>query len=267
MYKYFTYLLQSNWGNEVIAMAWDDNDNSWETEMRNQQRQQWENYQKAQKKKNNYSEGDGCATFLLFCLIIGLFKLADMFYTGFVFTYWGPVIVTFHMPVDKDLYDDYYQRSAAEFANEHVKQLQKEKFEEKGLVVFTSNNRYGKWHSIRRDWLDGKYWSGYEDKNIITIHNPSLKYKVVTSQVTYEGDHTYSVKTSLPMDFIAIDSEGKSGEIYASPDYEYMTTLTCDPKRNFYGTIDMGWNVVDSEFVASSESEEKLMELSGVEAY
>lgn len=250
---------------EVNYMAWDDydSDNSWENEMRHQQRQQWENYQKSQ--KNNHGEGGGCGVFLLFCLIIGLFKLADMFYTGFVFTYWGPVVVTFHMPVDKDLYDDYYLRSAAEYANEHVKQLQKKNWEEKNMAVFTSDNRYWKWHSIRRDWLDGKYWSGYEDKNVITIHNPSLKYKVVKSQVIYDGANTYTVKTSLPMDFIAIDSEGKSGDIYASAVYEYSTTLTCDPKRNFYGTIDMGWNVADSECIAVSQSEDTLMSLSGLE--
>lgn len=210
----------------------------------------------------------GCTiVFLAFLLIFTNFAsfvsiLFYPLYRDYVLPIWGPIAVTFYLPEGNGYEKEYYKMSAMDYANNNVEQLQTANWESKDFTVFNKGNRYWKLNEIRRDWLDGKYWSGYENQKVVNIHKPSRSYRIATTMVEYERDKTYCVKTELPVDFIAVDAKGKSGDIYAATKYEYTTILTCEPKRTFYGTVDMGWKVSSVDLVTVTVPEEKILALS-----
>ena len=199
------------------------------------------------------------ASLVLFMIVAyGLYSFGTAAY--------ATMVVNFHEPAGEDYTTAYYKQAAAAEAGEYLKQIQKDSWEKHGLVVLTQEDRNWVWASVRWQLMDGKYWSGYEGKKVAHVMDPYIPKddrsdNSIQKTVYYAGDGVYRVKTSLRVNFDAVGVDGKLWKEYAQVNYNYVTTLKCNPKRKFWGRVRMNWEVVDVEYEGANMSNEEVLAL------
>lgn len=205
--------------------------------------------------------GGGEASFFIFPPLILMFFFFPFVYS-FVVGIYGAMIVLFHEPTEADFQKDYYKFEAAEAAEKFLLQIRKDAWEKQGVVVVTSDDRNWFWADLRLSYLDGKYWSGYENQTVARVYDatPMTRLYCIDLSVDYEGDQTYRVKTTMNMKICAVDENGKA--LSSAPQkYEYVSVVKCDPKRRFYGRVHMNWELLENEVNSVSASDEEVVAL------
>lgn len=236
----------------------------WENECQQTIRDRWMEQNRAlnepSKKEsphwNGGSDGKGCGCGCLVVLI-----LIGVFLYNTALSIYGTMLINFHYPTPDDYTSDYYKMAAAEKADKYIKQIEKDTWEKKGIIALTEEDRHWVWASFRWQVLDGKYWSGYENKKVGRIMDPYRSYKHIQDEVDYPDACTYQVKVGNRVNFMATGKDGKQWKDYAKLDNTYLVTLKCEPERRFYGLMDMNWQILDVEFIDSNMSEDEVMNL------
>lgn len=176
---------------------------------------------------------------------------------SFIVGLYGAFVVTFYTPTEYDYVDGFYKVAAAKGAEELLYQAQKEKWENNGVTIIEPRG-------VLRTTFDGlivdTYWRWHKGEKVAIIHNGSKSFFGINNTVSYDGDRIYRVSTLVNTYFFAVAVDGKSRQECAKNKTEYIVTVKCNPKRNWYGTMDMGWELLGVETRRSDSSDEEIME-------
>lgn len=157
-------------------------------------------------------ENNGC--------IIALIVIAVIFYVC------SEIMTAFHMPTEEDLYSDKYRGIAEEKADELLVRQQKKTWESIG---FTSN-KSAKTYDV------SKY---------------SNKKGDIAERTKYQN-RTYQVLTGTDTKLSATSQDGKTTRDVLTVRQMFIVTVSTNPKRNWYGTVDLQWRLVDIQPVSIS---------------
>lgn len=177
---------------------------------------------------------------------------------AFIVELYASFIVTFYTPTEYDYVDEFYKMAAARGTEELLYQAQEEKWGNYGLEVMKPRGFF-------RTTFDGlivdTYWRWHKGEKVAIIFTTDNKSIFsINGYVSYVGNHTYRVSNMVRADFFAVGVDGKSRQECAESKSIYIATVKCNPKRNWYGTMDMGWELLDVETENSTLSDEEIME-------
>ena len=192
----------------------------------------------------------GIILFLLFCSAAG--SAID------AYTYSQ---MAFHYPDEEDLMKTEYKREASISAAIYLEQIEKQRWEEKGIMFLPSFSHE------RPDGFVAKLIHGLGTKKV--DYSPYYGNKVVDStvfdtlfierNVSYKGDHIYHVRTEFENTFCAFSNDGYSfypdkHKIPVVTD-TYIATVEITPEKIDFGRTRLNYKVLDYKFEGSSMSE------------
>lgn len=155
-------------------------------------------------------ENNGCIIFLI--------VIAVIFYVC------SEIMTAFNMPTEEDLYSDKYRRIAEETADDFLVRQQKKTWESIGFTSERSAKTYD-------------------------VSKHSRKEGDIAERTKYQN-RTYQVLTGTETKLSATSQDGKTTRSVLTVKQTFIVTVSTNPKRNWYGTVDLQWKLVDIQPVS-----------------
>lgn len=157
---------------------------------------------------------------------------------GIAMTIYTKIYLAFHYPSELDFETDDYQRLAKDFATEYVMNRDKQVWINKG---FTYDKTDFKCFTIQEG-------SGF----FLGPTNPNgLNYK-------YFGQGLYQILTGDSITLGTKQHHDLRTANVLNIHNTYIITVKSTPKRNWYGTVDLRWQVLDVKLVKRYPTDEKI---------
>jgi hypothetical protein len=151
---------------------------------------------------------------------------------GFALVLWSQLVITFHMPNEQDLDSERYREEANKVAIALLVDTEKKIWSERGFVeTYTAPKSMS---------VEGKDMNRSKDIMEITKYFGNGSYQIYTGSSVKLSASSEDKKTTFSKGFI---------------EKEYIVTIKAKPKRNWYGTVNLNWQISDIKLVKSSNSE------------
>jgi hypothetical protein len=155
---------------------------------------------------------------------------------AFAFMIWTQVVIAFHMPHEGDFTTDEYRKEAYEAAEK--------------LMINTET----------RAWNERGFFDKFKASRGMTIRGMRLNRNSDTAEVTkYFKGGEYQVHTGVEISLSATSNDKKTTihnkQLILK---EYIVTIKANPRRNWYGTVDLNWMITDIKVKRASNSEAQI---------
>ena len=196
--------------------------------------------------------------------IIGCYFLFYLFYAGgtTVIDAYTYTQMTWHYPSEKDLMSIDYKAEAAEMASKFLVDIEKQRWEEKGLMFDPLL-----YDDVPKGMISAMIHATIHKKDKTPFYGNKVAHTTfqgrifANENVSYQGDGIYRVRSLPETQFEAYGVEGNMNlEAYKIPKVTdiYVSTIQLTVEKGSFGRVKRTWKVLDQEFVKASMKENSI---------